>query len=180
LGSSKAQHGDGEKEAQLNDTKEPDRRGSKDDDLDRELNELLQEIRVMLPGVQVLLAFLLTVAFTNRFASLSDGERGVYYAAVGLTSLAIVLLMAPGVQHRVRFREHDKEALIVSSNRLFLLASVVVGAAIATVLFLLTEYLYGVGAASIAAAVLVGIMVVLWYVTPVRRRRDRSGDDYEG
>jgi hypothetical protein len=83
----------------------------------------------MLPGVQVLLAFLLTVPFTQRFVTLSSGERGVYFAAVALTSLAIVLLMTPGVQHRIRFREHDKEALLESSNRLFIFASVVIGAA---------------------------------------------------
>jgi len=133
----------------------------------------------MLPGVQVLLAFLLTLPFTNRFATLTDGERDVYFAAVGLTSLAIVLLMTPGVQHRIRFREHDKEALLESSNRLLIAASVVIGAAILCVLFLISEYLYGLTTGVIVTAVLLVVILVLWYVLPWRRRRDRSGHDIE-
>jgi predicted MFS family arabinose efflux permease len=151
----------------------------KEGDLDRELSELLQELRVMLPGVQVLLAFLLTVPFTQRFVTLSDGERAVYFTAVGLTSLAIVLLMTPGVQHRMRFREHDKEALLEGANRLLIIASVVIGAAILTVVFLLAEYVYGFTAGCIATVALLLVMVWLWYLLPWRRRHDRSGDDLE-
>jgi len=133
----------------------------------------------MLPGVQVLLAFLLTLPFTNRFVTLTGGERGVYFAAVGLTSLAIVLLMTPGVQHRMRFREHDKEALLQGSNRLLILASVVMSAAILCVLFLITEYLYGLTAGAVATAALFAVILVLWYLIPWWRRRDRSGHDIE-
>jgi hypothetical protein len=133
----------------------------------------------VLPGVQVLLAFLLTLPFTNRFVTLNDGERAIYFTAVGLTSLAIVLLMTPGIQHRMRFREHDKDALLKSSNRLVLVASVVVGAAISAVLFLLAEYLYGLVAGFVTTAALVVLIGVLWYAIPWRRRRDRSGGDLE-
>ena len=133
----------------------------------------------MLPGVQVLLAFLLTLPFTNRFDTLTDGERGVYFAAVGLTSLAIVLLMTPGIQHRIRFREHDKEALLEESNRLLIVASVVIGAAILCVLFLITEYLYGLTTGCVVTAVLLVVILVLWYVLPWRRRHDRAGHDRE-
>ena len=133
----------------------------------------------MLPGVQVLLAFLLTLPFTNRFVTLTDGERGIYFAAVGLTSLAIVLLMTPGIQHRIRFREHDKEALLESSNRLLILASVVVGAAILCVLFLISEFLYGLTAGLVVTALLFVVIFLLWYVAPWRRRRDHSGHDIE-
>jgi hypothetical protein len=133
----------------------------------------------MLPGVQVLLAFLLTVPFTNRFDTLTEGERGVYFAAVTLTSLGIVLLMTPGIQHRLRFREHDKEALLEESNRLLIAASVVIGASILCVLFLITEYLYGLGTGLCVTAALLVVIVVLWYLLPWRRRRDRSGHDLE-
>lgn len=133
----------------------------------------------MLPGVQVLLAFLLTVPFTQRFVTLSSGERAVYFSAVGLTSLAIVLLMTPGVQHRLRFREHDKEALLESSNRLLIIASVVIGAAILSVLFLLSEYLYGFTAGCLVTGGLLVVMASIWYVVPWRRRHDRSGNDLE-
>ena len=133
----------------------------------------------MLPGVQVLLAFLLTLPFTNRFDTLTEGERGVYFAAVGLTSLAIVLLMTPGIQHRIRFHEHDKEALLEESNRLLIVASVVLAAAILCVLFLITEYLYGLTTGCLVTAVLLVVILVLWYVMPWRRRHDRAGHDLE-
>jgi predicted MFS family arabinose efflux permease len=150
-----------------------------DRDLDRELNEFLQELRIMLPGVQVLLAFLLTVAFTNKFSTLSDEERGLYFGAVMATSFAIVLLLTPGIQHRMRFRQHDKEALLRSANRLALAATVAVGVAIGSVVFLLANYLYGVVFASVVTAVLVVAMLVLWYALPWRRRHDRDGGDIE-
>jgi hypothetical protein len=150
-----------------------------DRDLDRELNEFLQELRIMLPGVQVLLAFLLTVAFTDKFSTLSAEERGLYFGAVMATSLAIVLLLTPGIQHRMRFRQHDKEALLRSANRLAIAATVAVGIAIASVVFLLANYLYGVVFASIVTAVLVVSMAVLWYVLPWRRRHDGDGGDIE-
>ncbi len=133
----------------------------------------------MLPGVQVLLAFLLTVPFTQRFATLSDGERAVLLRRGRLTSLAIVLLMTPGVQHRLRFREHDKEALLETSNRLLIVASVVIGAAILMVVFLISEYLYGFTAGCIATVALLLVMVMLWYVAPWRRRHDHAGHDIE-
>ena len=120
-GRPEGRQGDGEKEEELSVTQTSERgQAERQRDLDRELDELLQELRVMLPGVQVLLAFLLTVPFTNRFDTLTEGERGVDFAAVALTSLAIVLLMTPGIQHRLRFREHDKEALLEKSNQLLI------------------------------------------------------------
>ena len=131
----------------------------------------------MLPGVQVLLAFLLTVAFTNQFATLSSEEKGLYFGAVIATSLAVVLLLAPGAQHRMRFREHDKEALLRSANRLALTATV--ATAMAAVLFLVANYIYDLIVASIATAVLVGVMVLLWYVLPWRRRHGGGGGDAE-
>ncbi len=179
-GRPEGRQGDGEKEEELSVTQTSERgEAERQRDLDRELDELLQELRVMLPGVQVLLAFLLTVPFTNRFDTLTEGERGVYFAAVALTSLAIVLLMTPGIQHRLRFREHDKEALLEKSNRLLIAASVVIGAAILCVLFLITEYLYGLTAGLFVTAALLVVILVLWYFLPWRRRRDRSGHDVE-
>jgi hypothetical protein len=116
---------------------------TKGERLDRELIELLQELRVLIPGVQVLFAFLLTVPFTQVFGRLDDSERLLYFAAFVATAVGAVLLMAPGVRHRSRFRERDKEALVATGNRLALGGTAFVGIAIALVAVLVAERLYG-------------------------------------
>jgi hypothetical protein len=166
-------------ERRADERSEPDGGHRSARDLDRELGELLQELRVMLPGVQVLLAFLLTVPFTQRFTTLSTEERALYFAAVVTTGVAIVLMMAPGIQHRIRFREHDKEALLQDSNRLVLVATVAVGCSLGLVVLLLAEYLYGWAAGALVTAFLLVIVVALWYVSPMRRRSDGLGNDRE-
>src|SRR5690349_10352145 len=85
--------------------------------INRNLNELLGELRVAIPGVQVLFAFLLTVPFTQRFHQLPDRARDVYFAAVTFVACASILLMAPTVHHRVRFRRGTKEQMIRTANR---------------------------------------------------------------
>src|SRR4051812_1569710 len=84
--------------------------------LNRELDQLLGELRVALPGVQVLFAFLLTVPFSQKFSAVDPATRRVYFAAVLLTSLASILLIAPTVQHRMRFRDGIKADLIRASS----------------------------------------------------------------
>jgi hypothetical protein len=148
-------------------------------DLDRELSELLQGLRIMLPGVQVLLAFLLTVPFTNRYTTLSSGERALYFAAVLTTAVSVVILVTPVIQHRMRFREHDKEALLELSNRLLIAATIFVGASLGLVILLITEYLYGLVAAVVVTIALLLLASVLWYVSPVSRRHDGTGHDHE-
>jgi len=160
-------------------TREMERDEAPKRNLDRELNELMQELRVILPGVQVLLAFLLTLPFTNRFTTLNDEERAIYFCAVVATTLAVVLMMTPGVQHRMRFREHDKEALLRLSNELAKWATAAIGVAVSAVLFLITEYLYGVTAGAVITIALMATIVTLWYVLPWRRRHDREGGDVE-
>src|SRR5688572_18998651 len=88
--------------------------------LDRELIELMNELRVVLPGVQVLFAFLLTVPFSQRFAEIAGRQRGVFFAAFLATTAASVVLMAPSAYHRVRWRQHDKAQLLKTSNRMAL------------------------------------------------------------
>jgi hypothetical protein len=145
------------------------------DRLDRELNELLQELRVLLPGVQVLFAFLLTLPFTVGFENVTDAERLMFFGAFVSTTISAVLLVAPGVRHRGRFREHDKEALVTSGNRLALGATVFLGLAIATVAALIGEYLYGWWAGAALGSGVVLLAGWFWYawafVREVRRRR---------
>src|SRR5918992_965001 len=91
---------------------------------DRELMELLNELRVALPGVQVLFAFLLTVPFTQRFAAVTTSQKNVYFAAVLTASAATAFLIAPTAYHRIRFREGDKEQMLQTSSRLAIVGTI--------------------------------------------------------
>ena len=86
------------------------------EDLDRELIELLNEIRVTLPGVQVLFAFLLVAPFSQRFGDINDLQKYAYLAALTFTALGSALLIAPTPYHRIRFRDEDKDALLRVAN----------------------------------------------------------------
>src|SRR5215218_6736335 len=92
-------------------------RESKEERLDRELIELLNELRVALPGVQVLFAFLLIVPFSNGYANMTALQKDVYFGTFLCTAVATAFLIAPSAQHRLRWREHDKEHLLVTANR---------------------------------------------------------------
>lgn len=145
-------------------------RESKPERLDRELGELLQELRVILPGVQVLFAFLLTVPFSARFADLTSSERGLFLAALLCAALASVLLISPTAFHRILFRERDKEWMILTTNRLAVAGTIFLAIAMTVALFLVAEVLYGSTAAAGAAGGLGAIAVVLWFVVPLARR----------
>jgi Family of unknown function (DUF6328) len=146
------------------------RRERSGEDLDRELIELLNELRVALPGVQVLFAFLLVLPFQRRFETLSDGDRAVYFAAFTLTALASALLIAPSAHHRVRWRAGDKEHLLRSANRLVIAGSVCLAAAISCSVYLITDVLYGT-ATAVAVAITAGAVYAwFWYGLPLARR----------
>src|SRR5215471_244384 len=111
------------------------------DRLDRELGELLQELRVLLPGTTVLFGFFLASIFSTRFNSTTDAERILFVFAFLMTAAATVLLTAPGVRHRMRFREFDKEALVKSANRVMLAGATLLAVAIAAVTTLVVEHI---------------------------------------
>jgi hypothetical protein len=138
---------------------------------DRNLVELLQEVRVAQTGVQILFAFLLTVPFTARFASLTSFQEILYFATLLSAGAAALLLIAPTSHHRIVFRLGDKEHLVQTANRLTIVGLVFVALAIVGVILLISDVLFGlpvIVAATGAAAVL---CVVTWYVTPLSRRR---------
>ena len=149
-----------------------------DDDksrLDRELMELLNELRVALPGIQVLFAFLFTVPFTQRFKDLSDLQRTTYFIAFLAAAAATVLLIAPSANHRIRWRERDKESLLRRANVMTIAGLAVLAVAMTAATFLVTDLLYEVPAASITAAGLAGAFAIAWYVLPLSRKvRDRQ------
>jgi hypothetical protein len=142
---------------------------TKAEQLDRELSELVQELRVLLPGVQVLFAFLLTVPFSVGFKSVTGAERALFFTALAAVSVSAVLLIAPSARHRARFRERDKEALVVSSNQLTLAATAFLAVAMVAVVVLVGDYLYNWVVGAIAGAVTFVLVAWFWYGWSVSR-----------
>ena len=140
----------------------------------RELIELLNELRVATTGVQVLFAFLLTVPFTQRFEDLDATDRRVYYLAVMTTAAATLFLLAPAAHHRLRFRAGVKEPLLNVANAFALVGVVLVAIAITLVVYLITDMLYDATAAAVAAACLAGSFVIVWLVVPIAYRPNRT------
>ncbi|HMN98200.1 MAG TPA: DUF6328 family protein [Miltoncostaeaceae bacterium] len=150
---------------------EPVRDESEAERLDRQLAELLQELRVVLPGVQVLFAFLLTVPFSARFGELTDTQRSVYVTVLLSTALATVLLMAPTAFHRLRFRQHRKAQIVEVSHRLVIAGLGVLALSVSTAVFLVTDVVYGRAGGLAAGLSTLAVIVVLWWVMPLAGRR---------
>jgi hypothetical protein len=138
--------------------------------IDRELIELLNELRVTLPGVQVLFAFLLTVPFSDGFSRVSSGQRGWYFASFIATASAAVLLVAPASYHRIRFREGGKDRLLRTANNLAIAGMALLAAAIASAVFLVTDVLFSTPAASALSAGLGAAMTWIWFGLPLVHR----------
>jgi hypothetical protein len=142
----------------------------KEERLDRELIEFLNELRVALPGVQVLFAFLLTVPFTQRFGDATGVQRYVYFAAFLCAAVATVLLIAPSSYHRIRFRQHDKEQMLRTANRLAIAGTVFLAIAMSCTVFVISDVLFGPAATAAATAVAAGLFLWFWYALPLSRR----------
>ena len=138
--------------------------------LDRELIELLNELRVMLPGVQALFAFLLIVPFSERFESTTRTERVAYYIAFAAAALCSILFIAPSVYHRVQFRQHDKEGLLRVSNGLVIAGTVVLGIGIAASIYVVTGFLADDLLALIVSIAALLLLSALWWGLPLSRR----------
>jgi Family of unknown function (DUF6328) len=138
--------------------------------VDRELIELLNELRVALPGVQVLFAFLLVVPFQQRFATVTDFQKTLYFVSLLLAAGACALLVAPSAYHRILFRSHEKRSVLHAANGMAIAGLGFLAAAIVGVLVLIADYLYG-GAATVAVGVAAAaVFATLWYALPLRRR----------
>ena len=144
---------------------------TKKERVDRELIELLNEARVALPGVQVLFAFLLVVLFNQRFAELTTAERWVYYAALLSTALAAALLIAPSSYHRLRFRQGDKEQMLLTSNRLLVSGLALAALSIALAVGLISEFIFGKGPGLVAGLGIGAWLAWFWYGLPLSRRK---------
>ena len=139
------------------------------DDLNRELIELLNELRVTLPGVQVLFAFLLIAPFSQQFDQINDLQKYAYLAALTFTALGSALLIAPTPYHRIRFRDEDKDALLRVANNLALAGTLCVAIAMCCALFLVTDVLFTAPVPALLTGLVAGVIVVFWYALPLMR-----------
>lgn len=140
--------------------------GDESSRLDRELLELLNELRVVLPGVQALFAFLLIVPFNDRFAGVTGRERSVYVVALLASAIACVFLTTAPALHRLRFRRHDKAQLLRVGNRCAIAGMVALAVAMVAAVFLVTEVLLGAGVALALTAAVAVPLALLWWVLP--------------
>jgi hypothetical protein len=145
--------------------------------VDRELIELLNELRVALPGVQFLFAFLLIVPFQQTVASITDFQRDVYFTALASAAVATALLIAPAAQHRVLFRQHDKEALLRRSNRSSIAGLVALAVAICAALLLVVDVLFSLTLAWVTAGLLGALLAWWWIAVPFWQRAHNEQED---
>jgi len=142
--------------------------------LDRELEELIQELRLALPGVQILFAFLLVVPFNNRFAQVDDYQRDVWFAAFVLALGAVGCFIAPTAYHRLRFRDYDKEWLVTTASRLAVVGLVCLAGALTASTFFVTGFVFEDALGAVAAALAAAFLFGLWFGLPLVRKLTRS------
>jgi hypothetical protein len=140
---------------------------------DRNLGELVQELRVAGLGVQVLFGFLLSLPFSNRFSQLSGAQRDLYVTCLVFAAVSTTLLIGPVAYHRLVFRRGMKERLVQFTNNLAILGLTAVGGSVLSAVLLVTWYVAGAAAGSVITA-LVGVMMFsLWFAVPLLSRRFR-------
>ena len=138
---------------------------------DRNLAELLQELRVAGLGVQVLFGFLLSLPFTTRFTRLNQGQRDLYLACLVLAAVATALLLGPVAYHRLVFRRGQKESLVRSASVMAILGLATVGLAVSAAVLLVTGFVASGFAAALITAFVFCVFAVLWFAYPLARRR---------
>ena len=140
---------------------------SEDQRHNRELIELLNELRVALPGVQVLFAFLLAVPFSNGYSKVTKFEKDTFFVSLIATAVSSALLIATPSIHRLRFRADDKERLLVVSNVLTIAGLFCLAVAITCAVFVITDFLFHHSWAAAFAAIVAAAFLLLWYGVPL-------------
>jgi high-affinity Fe2+/Pb2+ permease len=155
------------------------REESEGERLDRNLGELLQELRVALPGVQVLFAFLLAVPFQQNFTKITPFQEKVYFATLLLTALSAALLISPSAYHRMTFRMQQKDHLIFLANKLSIAGLGCLALAMTGAIVLITDVLFGSTATIVTGAAALSVFLLLWYALPMKRRlsSEKSGPE---
>lgn len=146
------------------------REETEEERLDRNLGELLQELRVALPGVQVLFAFLLAVPFQQNFSKITPFEKDVYFATLLLTATSAVMLIAPSAYHRLTFHFQHKRRLVFLANRFAIAGLAFLALAMTGAIMLITEVLFDPAMTAITSALALTMFVVFWLLLPLRRR----------
>ena len=137
--------------------------------LDRELIELLNELRVALPGVQVLFAFLLGLPFTQRFRQVTGATEVMYVVSLVSAAAASAFLIAPSAHHRLRWRARDKDRLLRTSNRQAIIGMVLLAVGIASAVYVVVSFLYGDAYGIPVAGAIAALIAALWYALPLLR-----------
>lgn len=143
--------------------------------LDRNLTELLGELRVALPGVQVLFAFLLTVPFSQQFSKVTPFQEKVYFVTLLLTAVASALLIAPTAHHRIEFRQKDKRHIIKTANVMAIAGLGALALAMVGAVLLITDFLFGPTTTIVVSATAFVMFATVWYAMPISRRMRRGG-----
>jgi hypothetical protein len=142
---------------------------------DRQMLELLNELRIALPGVQILFAFLLAVPFQQGFQHVTETQKNLYFATLMATCAATVCLIAPSANHRVRFHRRDRAYLVESANRFLIAGLLFLGCAIVLAVILIADYLYD-GVVVWLSPVATGVVLLtLWFARPLARGDKSSG-----
>ena len=149
---------------------EPDRTEEEQERLNRQMTELLNELRVAMPGVQVLFAFLLTVPFQQRFDMVDGFQRDVYFVALLAAATATALLIAPSAYHRIAFGQHEKPRIIVVGTVQFVCGLVALAIAMNASILLVTDVLFSATTAVVTVVVTGSLFASLWFGVGVWRR----------
>jgi Family of unknown function (DUF6328) len=137
--------------------------------VDRNLQEMLGELRVALPGVQVLFAFLLVVPFNQRFADVTQFQKTVFFATLLFTAASTICLIAPTAHHRLEFRQQHKDEIVRTGNRIVVLGLLLLAVAMTGAVMFVTDFLYASTTTTVVAAATGAAFLLLWYAIPVRR-----------
>jgi hypothetical protein len=138
--------------------------------LEREHGELLEELRALIPGAQVLFGFLLAIRFTSPFADLSTVQRYIYYGTLLTTAVALVFLLAPSAYHRLRFRQGDKDAMVRKGNREAIAGTGAIALAFTGVLYLITDLVFTTEAAIMVSLGFFALTAWRWWAIALYRK----------
>jgi len=140
------------------------------DKRDRQMSELLSELRIALPGVQILFAFLLTAPFAQGFQRITDTQKTLFYATLLATAASLICLIAPSATHRMRFHKSDRAFIIESANKFLIAGLAFMGTAIVLAIAMVTDFLYDHWIVWVAPSAIAVVLAGVWFIRPALRR----------